>query len=73
MSVCLCVRACGRVRVCVRLSVSGRLFWRACVCGCMRVYRTVFKQKVSSYTAQYPFLRTARSALNFTFMADLFN
>ena len=29
--------------------------------------------KVSSYIAQYPFIRTAQSALHFTSLADLFN
>ena len=31
------------------------------------------QNKVSSYIAQYPILRTAQSALNITSLADLFN
>ena len=35
------------------------------------VVRTV--KKISSYIAQYPVLRTAQSALQFTSLTDLFN
>ena len=37
------------------------------------VLLTLTVVKISSYIAQYPVLRTAQSALNFTSMADLFN
>ena len=45
---------------------------RVCVCVGVCVGVCVYAKKASSYIAQYPVLRTAQSALHFTFPTDLF-